>query len=293
MEDEAREMAGFDALKADDEKRELSYWKLIEEPLAMLKAASSPTSPMASSAANNMQTSMEPSDIEMGQMNKEREIKTKPIPRPIPKKKDVLLFSPKIVLKDNLISDAFNTLLNDIKFHIKNKTPQGWIKGIIDAWRRDITLRLISVAIIMFREGISSLNVDRWEHDFTEHLREVESSINSTIQRLAFDLASTLDKIDPDARNREIMSAIDIGMNRLNSIFVTEQDAAFSRGRIAAMQILGLTHAKSQIDSNSSCEDCIAASKLTLDLSTVNIKQIPPHHPFCRCRIVPLGESNV
>lgn len=296
MEDEAREMVGFDALEVDDERRELSFTKLHVEPLEMLKQSSMATSPMASAAAANPMTSIEKSDIEAGQKNKEREIKAKPQPPKAPaakKKKDALRFSTRAAFNDHLISNAFSSLLKDVKYHLVVGSPVSWIEGVIEAWKKDTAGRLITLSISRFRDGASSTGLSRWEHEFTEELRSVESSVNSAIRRLAFDISSHISRINPEQSNREVMAAMDISMNRIDAIYVTERKAAYSRGRIAAYKIQGVETLRFEIRSQDPCQECVELSKLTLRLDTVTIDSIPPHHPFCGCEVIPAGEPNV
>ena len=296
MEDEARTMVGLDALEVEDERRELSYFSLYEEPLTQLKGAVSPTSPLASAAANNMQTKIESPDIEASQKNKEREIQARPTPtlgtnKPAAKK-DVLRFPARVAFKDHMVREAFSSLLRDIQYHLSVESPTGWVKEVVNMWTDDLARRMLSVTIAKFRAGVSSTGLDRWEHDFSGQLKQLENRLNDTIGRLGFDVKRHLERISPEAPLREVMSAIDISMNRINAIFVTERALAYNLGAATALEIQGVELVRTEIHNTDPCEDCLSASRLTLNLNTATIDQIPPHHPFCKCGIVPAGEVN-
>jgi len=295
MEDEARIMVGLDALEVQDERRELSYFSLYEEPITQLKGSLSPMSPLASAAANNTQTKIEASDIEVGQKNKVEagpDSSQSASSDPEAKKVDALSFAPRAAFKDHMVREAFGDLLRDIQYHLSADSPRGWIDSIVDAWSADLSRRMLSVTIARFRSGVSSTGLDRWEHDFSQQLRQLENRLADTIGRLGFDVKRHLERISPDAPLREVMSAIDISMNRINAIFVTERATAYNLGIVEALKIQGVELFTTEIHNNEPCQACVSASRLTLNLNTATIDQIPPHHPFCQCGIISAGELN-
>ena len=287
MEDEARHMVGREKLEIDDERRGLSYFKLIEEPLALIKGSGDATSPMAAAAVSNEQTSMEPQHMAEAQQNKEKEIKAKPVPKPSPARKNSVRFAEREAFNDNLIKESFDSLLYDIKFHLSINTPTSWIETIVELWAKKLSDRFTSLIATRFRDGVQGTGRGRWEKDFTEELSSLEKRTSSYILKLSADVKSKLSKIDGRASNREIMSLIDISMNRINGLYVTEVNLAYNYGRAIGFGLQNIKYVKMQRHDNIACFECDSILNKVIDLQHFTIEELPPHHPYCRCVIEP------
>ena len=194
-------------------------------------------------------------------------------------------------LQDHVVSEAWSQLLSDIKYHLRVESPRSWIREVVKIWADRLTDRLGNRAIVRFRDGVTSTGVSRWEHDLTEELVLVQAHVHKFVQRLGADVAAGLDRIDPQATNRQIMSVLDISMNRVDAIYVTELRRAYNFGRLTGLGILGVEQFRTEITHAEACDECRHASVLTQNLTAATINQVPPHHPFCRCDLVPMGEN--
>lgn len=272
-EDEARLGGGYDKIPLDDERRMMSYMKLVQEPTEMIKGAKDPTSPLAHAAGRNPNTAIEPSDVDAGQANAKAQIPARP-----PVKSSS-------ALRDNLLRNSYNELIRDLQFKLTTSATPSEINSVIDMWGSQTRNRFSSLMTSRFTDGVNSLNGDPWDVRHLHNRNIALDHMTSYVVKLTNMIKDHMSTATVDNMH-DLMGFLDIGLYRLDQIYNSELAMSYNLGRMSVLETNGARTVHSKVKNSDTCQDCNEKSLKIFNIDDVNIDVLPPHHPNCKCEIV-------
>ena len=283
----------------------MTYWKLIEEPLSLIKAVDEPYSGASLAAAEARSLGItgeqlkkagdERASAEQKKVREERKIATK---KPV---------------ADNFITPSFRDLEDDMANLVNNhlrststvKTHD--LLSHMRTWAEDIKNKFMTPINNGLRRGfadetgqsISSprlMNIARDQMDsrISYYLdRLIHQTISQYQQRVA--------DLPPDVRLQEVRDkyvselhiVFDALVFRTRFLWDTEIKKAYSLGRLVGLRHLGYDFAN--VSTVDACEQCIALSG-PYKSEAVDVNDLVPHHPGCRCymkRLIDVSQQQV
>ena len=266
-----------------------TYWKLIDEPKALIQSIDEPYSQAAKAAAQSRSTEVtETQRQEAGQEQEDRDIrlekekaKAKPKPAaPAARKRDSLR------RKFNLLqSDTESTILN-------NHFDIHWFRQLAYATETAMFSELKSRSMAAFADGYRTVNPNK-KSQIAATMRgrvKIESRVNFYVHRLIENTIQAVDRqridvLANDDRIQRVKAVFDALKYRNDFIEDVEISKARNLGMIEAARDLGYTHFKLVVDDDS-CPRCkIVADSLIAISDGLDLEDIPPLHANSRTQI--------
>lgn len=271
-----------------------TFWKLIDEPKALIQAIDEPYSAAAVAAAENKSTDISPTSMEEAgtkQMEHEVELekekgKTKVAiaklkPKPVAKK------------KDSLLNPRFEALESDaIRMIGENAFSNDWLKHIAFMTETDMIRDLRTRAMTSFASGYRSVN-PRGHQQINATMRaraRIEDRVNFYVQRLIRHTLSAIrrqniDSLEKDVKIQKVKAAFEALRFRNDFIEDVEVRKAYNLGIIEAARDLGKTQWTLDVP-HDSCAGCKMASQTVHQIGdSIDLEDIPPLHANSRTKV--------
>ena len=299
-EDEARMAIGKDPVSVDDEDwRSKSFWRLVEEPKALILAGDE--SYLGLAAADNPMTSLQPEQVEEGRKTKVKETEAKKpsigenrgqragAARDRPSNQHGTRFGPKAKkdfrIEDSFLMEAWETLLSDVKAYKQEGVFQEWIKRVIDAWTTNTGEKLNRSVRRRFLEGFRDGGLTLFNYDLSGQSASVEGHAAIYLQKLTGDLSNRLGRLEGGEDISRMMSILEISRNRVEAIYVSERNRAYNYGRLVCYRKRGFKKGHFAPVAGT-CDICKEKAALEYDLALLSIDDLAPFHPYCDCKLV-------
>jgi hypothetical protein len=271
-----------------------TFWKLIDEPKALIQAIDEPYSAAAITAAANKGTEVTSANItEAGEQQKEHEVAleaekgkakvaiAKLRPKPAAKK------------KDSFLNVKFEALESDtIRMINQGSFSNDWLKHLAFMSETDMIRDLRTKAMTAFASGYRSIN-PRSDQQINATMRarsKIENRVNFYVQRL---IRQTLDAIkrqnidtlEKDVRIQKVKAAFEAFRFRNDFIEDVEVRKAYNLGVIEAARSLGHTQWTLAVP-HDSCSGCKLASQTIHQIGdSLDLEDVPPLHANSRSQI--------
>lgn len=285
-----------DALYSKYPQFHKTFWKLFDEPKALIQSIDEPYTASAKAAAKNPSTSVTPADTEEAaaqQMEHEINIEKEKGKAKVA----IAKMKPKPAKKDSFLQAYYKDLELDLVNSLENKTYNNlWFNQLSHAVSTQMSIKLRTNMVSSFVNGYSSINRNTQQQvvALTINRGKLEDRANFYVEKLLKQLRSAIARqIDQEIKSDTIVKAkavFDALRFRNDFIEETETDRARNLGKITAAKDLGFTKFKSVSSSGSSCESCLLISKKVIDINNVSVDELMPHHPGCTCSLEFLEE---
>lgn len=307
--DELRKVLGHEVWAIPDEEEpddpvkfpdwSRSFWKLFDEPKAIIQAIDEPFTPAARAAGQNRATSVSPSDVdeagEKATQAEERKIKARPVASPAARK------SRDFILKDNFLLPMFNDIEENIIFDILNPNT-GELSNVsyfgllarAQATRmaNEVANRAFSSFITQFTKSTSNL---LQPGELLAVRATVEARAGRFVARLHNSLISALNRqVDSSSDNDKISTVRAVFKSlrfRTKLIADVEVRRARNLGFVFAQRTKGVQHITFKSE-DPECEKCQDLTNNVVDIHSVTIEDIPPFHGACRCLVEVVEEKD-
>ena len=297
-----------------------SFWKLIEEPKDLIRAADEPFSAAAQAVAKNKQTSIEPEDLETEQSGRDREIaKTGKAPsggtpkgssnkptsgqrasgasnrpsnqhgRKTGSEKRKSSFSGNLtdmVAPNNVVTDIYDDLLSSTLNSVAAGTfSVDWFEKLSRAAGTQMTDKLARSMRTDFRKGYRSLPANVKQVPSTPNT-EIDERTERFLRRLFGELQKQIKEIytptDTEAFRKRLVVVFDTLRYRTRFIFNSECKRAYNYGIVVSMRDLGDNSFGVAIDSQG-CSECLEQADTEFDIKYAVLDNVPPFHTNCEC----------
>jgi hypothetical protein len=270
-----------------------TFWKLIEEPKALIQAIDEPYSAAAVAAAENKNTSITPGTMEeAGTKQMEHEVAlekekgkakvaiAKMRPKPAAKK------------KDSFLTTRYEALEHDTVRMLSQETySPDWFKQYTFMVESEMIRELNSKVMTAFSAGYRSVNPSGTKQvDATMRSRgKLEQRVNFYIGRLIRHTVGAvkrqnIDGLEKDVKIQKVKAAFEALKFRNDFIEDVEIRKAFNLGVLEAASDLGKTQWTLDIPSDA-CEGCKAFADRTRPINGLDLEEIPPLHASSRSKI--------
>lgn len=271
-----------------------TFWKLIDEPKALIQAIDEPYSAAAVAAAENKSTDISASSMEEAgtkQMEHEVELEKEKGKTKVAIAK--LKPKPQVKKKDSLLTARFEALESDTIRMIGLETySDNWLKHIAFMTETDMIRDLRTKAMTAFSAGYRSVN-SRGNQQINATMRarpRIEERINFYVQRLirhtlAAIKRQSIDTLEKDVKIQKVKAAFEALRFRNDFIEDVEVRKAHNFGLIEAARDLGRTQWTLDVP-HDSCSECKAAAQnIHPTGDTVDLEDVPPLHANSRTKI--------
>jgi hypothetical protein len=280
-----------------------TYWKLIEEPSLLIRAADEPYSIAGQALAKAKGSSTTQGDI--GQASKERQ-KEKQAELDADKEAKIAVAKarPKpAVRKDSFLTQSYRDLeVDTLQRILANFESHQYLKEDHEthfaAWGEFMKSKFVALVQHEVTNGFNAQthNKVHLASVIIQHGKQVVTNrVEHFIDRFVSSLFSTMSRrvrheIESSTGEQtklleELHSSFASHTYRLDFALDMETRKAFNFGRVLGMKFNGvkvLTHSTKE----EACDMCEEASHRTIDLSTIILDDIAPHHPGCVCNLV-------
>lgn len=305
-----------------EEEWDDTFWKLIEEPKALIQAADEPFSAASQALARNKQTAIEPEDLETEQAGRDKEIaKTGKAPsggspgrkvepkkssgqraagaQTTPSNQHGRKTSPEkrkssytgnvtdMVESGNSVSALYDDLMNSTMNSLVAGTfTIDWFSQLALATETGMIEKLARAMRISFREGYRAILTQSQTvptPDTTLYDR-ASKIVRRLVAVLMTQIKSVIDQKQQDQLLSKIVAIFDSLRYRSHFIFNTERNRGFNYGTMIAIRTLGDKSFIIEIDS-ATCEECRMHQTEKFMIQNMTLENIPPFHTNCTCRL--------
>ncbi len=275
-----------------------TFFKLIQEPLELIKAAASPEATAASTAAGkHPATTIQPGDVDEAHEKKveqEMEIEKERSKAKVEVAKQTAKLRPKPKAKDAFVSARYNEVEEDIVKYVQSKgrMDHDWIAQVIRTSMVETVDYLIANQAISFRAGYGQYGDVRSEK-FINSIASARITFRERaeryINRLTRDTISSLKRnVSRTTLTQEEMvhltrSVFDTLKYRTDFIEYVELKKARSLGLALSIRDSGQRFVFVQ-GNDGGCDQC--KIKADLDSFHMVMDDVPPFHANCNCRLV-------
>lgn len=268
-----------------------TFFKLIDEPKALIQAMDEPYSAAAKTLAANNSSNMTSGTLEEASSESlDRDLKIEKEKAKIAKAN-----KPKPVARkrDSFLSKKYEALEFEAIGQINNNTYSfDWLKQLAFITEGEMIKDLKSKTMSAFINGYRSISINsNAQINATIRNRgKIEERVNFYVNRLIRNTLNAIerqniDSLGKDVRIQKIKAAFEALKYRNDFIENTEIEKAFNLGKLEAAKDNGATKYTLEIDSNS-CEMCKNAALKDYSLSEpLDLEDIPPLHPHSRSKI--------
>jgi hypothetical protein len=288
-----------------------TYWKLIEEPMNLIRAVDEPYSASAQAAAQARSTSLTQYALGAAQQGKEKEEKraaeedrktkvavAKARPKPTTKKDNFLAAS----FKD-LESDTANRLRHSIQ--TRGAIDAEYLLSLARVWAGDMADKLHSLATSELIRGfndqtnsqshLGELFLDIGRQSLLDRIsyyldKLVVNTVGLVTRRVDEQLGNvTLSEAQADVL-RELHVAFDAVRYRTDFIWDVEIRKAYGFGRVLGMRFLN-EYGFQLVAHPDACDRCQALDGMIISAQAAYLEDIPPLHPHSRMKFQTVQES--
>jgi hypothetical protein len=284
-----------DEIQAKFKEWNHTFFKLIQEPLELIKAAAKPEATAASTAAGkHPATTIQPGDVDEAHEKKveqEMEIEKERSKAKVEVAKQTAKLRPKPKAKDAFVSSRYDEVEKDVVNYVqaKKRLDVDWVAQIIRTSMAETVDYLIANQAIAFRTGYAQFGDVRSE--------KFINSINSArivfrqraeryIDKLVRDTVSSLRRnVKGDAEDLPALTraVFDTLKYRTDFIEFVELKKARSLGLALSIRDSGQRFVLVQ-GSGGGCERC--RREADLDSFHMVMDDVPPFHANCECRVL-------
>jgi hypothetical protein len=269
-----------------------TYWKLIDEPKALIQAMDEPYSAAAVTAAENKST--EVSSSSMTTASEEQKAHEVSLEKEKGKAKVAIAkLKPKPKSRDSFMGQKYNMFENDAIRMISNNTYSAdWFKQIgfmvEDSMARELKTKCMS----SFASGYFSVNQNT-EQQINATIRsrpKIESRVDFYINRVIKQTIEAvkrqnIDSLEKDDKIQKVKAAFDALSFRNDFIEDVELKKAFNLGIIEASKDLKKDSWTIDVPDDA-CASCKNFSSRVFNLNDViDLDQIPPLHAHSRSKV--------
>lgn len=276
-------------LPEDGEDQDLSkypewretYWKLIEEPTALIKNTSKQvgdSSAFAAAAAPS--TALTSKEVEKGQSEM----------RAIEKEKNK---KPPVKTKDAFLSQTYAELKHDILEEYKSGEDTKFVDLLLNIWLKATVEKTLPLLNSYFLTGFSE-QVGQYNSDFLSSVQLGRKIIRERLETFLNKFIISLKQQLETQTNQSLI--FDVLEHRLEKLLINESKKAYNYGICLGNKIISR---KKNLQINvicapqeGSCPVCKTKADNVQVLEWSTIDDIPPHHPHCVCGIKVTIEAN-
>ncbi len=284
-----------------------TFWKLIEEPSLLIRAVDEPYSLPAQALAKSKGSTTTQGDIGVATQSKEKETATeleaeketkiavaKAKPRP-PVRKDSFLTSSYADLE----ADTIQMLLVELEKHRFNKEDYA---AHFNTWASFIRNKFLKVVHEEVIRGFSSQagGSVHLASDLIQHGKAITTSrVEKFLSKFTHSLLDQLDRklrpvleteANPSIAKEKVLEELHASFAahtyRLDFALSTETQKAYGFGKLLGMRYQNfdnITYSAKE----TACNICRAFDGQSLAIGHVSIEDITPHHPGCKCGMIP------
>lgn len=280
------------------------HWKLFEEPLNLIRAVDEPYSVAAQMASESR--SLGATEQQMQKAGQERERAAAQEAEQDRQTKVAVARARPVARKDHLLSSSFKDLETDLSVRLHSslvsraRADFELLRSIGRTWSAAISAKVVALATAQFIKGFNdqtgfqasdaptSINVGR---------QIIDNRIRFRIDRLAESTISLIrrriDSIDGNVKLtqvksnyiQEVHAAFDSTRFRADFIWDVELRKAYNFGRVLGMRFQN-TAEVSHVALQDACERCKVNADIPASPFLLDIDDIAPHHPGCKCKLI-------
>ena len=302
---EARSLMGYNEMTEDQWND--SYYKLISEPLELIKVGSmGAESPGAHAAAKQPNTPIEPADVAKAQAEKLKMTrateKAKAANKPTgstaktaskgtvsntsrPTNQYGTKSAKTSVTRDAWMSQ-FDDEITDLRFDILSIKNVNQISHIVGFYKDIATQRIVRECKDSYNKGLESAGIlpsELFDEVFVAESNRIKQRAQQYSSRLFNDIEASIKA--KTATLDSVVAKIDAVHYRLGFISRTESSKAFNWGVIVGLRQQGETLYNIDINLDSD-ENEIAAAKRSWNISEATLRTIPPWHPNSTVKVI-------
>lgn len=283
----------------------LTYWKLFEEPLNIIRSIDEPWT-IAAQAASQMRSlgvtqqqqriaGQETEKAEKRAAEEDRKTKiavTKARPKPIRKKDHYLATSFK-----ELEEDTVERVKKDL--NLRKVIDYDYILSYARTWAAEASKKMISLAMVQLIKGFNDetgMQSRKAEELIIRGRGEVEERIERLITKLAlYTINQIRRRVDSNTQDVTIAGdihrisiaethvAFDVSKYRADFIYDVEIRKAYNFGRLLGLRFMDVIV---KIDPSPDCCDrCRVYAARIENASFLDISEVVPIHPNCKCSL--------
>jgi len=283
-----------------------TYWKLFEEPLALIKAVDEPYSVASQAALASRSLSITSKEVDTSkketEANLEKEAKAKAAARPPVSR----------AKKDHFLGSLFTQFEEDTIDNIRQgvrttgRLDRDYLLAYARAWAGQAAKQLGSATSVELINGFNQATGGLASRavDFLTTAREaILNRTTALIERLAVQTIRLINNrvetlnIAPSEFEKawvaEARLAFDTLHYRIDFIYDVELKKAYNYGIVFGLRYLGSDNSISITVSSDSCDRCQAASLREEHINHTTLDDIPPLHASCKCGLEIIQNSPV
>ena len=280
-----------------------TYWKLIEEPMTLMKSIDEPWSPQAQAIAQSKGSAVTNGSLEKAKQEKEQQAE-KSFNR-ASKLKPTLPASNNKPVKDNIVTSEYSNFeidtINRIKSSLSSRSriDKDYIESFARVWVNSLVNKLHSSLSVEFIKGFNLQTGNQAyiaESIISAGRKEIYNRIHHYINKLAFDtLNLAYKRIDEQFSNvkienvnnviKEIHLSFDTLRYRTQLIMDTEMKKSFYYGNVLGMKFHNVQAIQLKANDNS-CDQCKQIHNKIIPISQITLDDVPPLHPNSRLKFV-------
>ena len=275
-----------------------TFFKLIQEPLELIKSANNPEANAASTAAGKSPaTAIQPGDVDEAHEKKveqEMEIEKERSKAKVASAKAIAKAKPKPKVRDAFVTNRFDEVKSDILEYFQGgrRIDPNWISQIVTVSMGQCIDYLLANQVTAFRSGYSKWG-DISSNEFINSVASARIGFRTRaeryINRLVRDITSSLKRNVPLENGTTtpeslsvVRSVFDTLRYRADFIENVEIDKARTLGEALALRNSGQRFVLVR-GSGGGCERC----RHTHDVDTyfMVLEDVPPFHANCKCEL--------
>ncbi len=274
-----------------------TFFKLIQEPLELIKSANNAEANAGSMAAGkNPATSVQPGDVDEAhekKVDQEMEIEKERSKAKVASAKALAKTKPKPKAKDAFVSSRYEEVEQDVVNYVQSKgrMDHDWVAQVIRASMGQTVDYLIANQAIAFRSGYDQYG-DIRSAKFFDSISSARITFRERAERYINKLTrDTISSLKRNVRTNDPAEAINLTRAvfdtlkyRTDFIEYVELKKARSLGLALSVRDSGQRFVFVQ-GSGGGCERCRQEAK-DLDSFHMIMDDVPPFHANCECRIV-------
>ena len=280
----------------------MTYFKLIEEPLTLMKSMDEPWTAAALAASEARSLGVTNKQLQQAGAAKDKEVQ-KTAEEDRKTKVAVAKARPVVKTKDNFLNTSFKDLESDsvdrlnMSLSTKGIVDREYLLGFARVWSEDVNKKLSSVAVTQMIRGFNDQTGQRASEDplaLAVARADINRRVFAYLDRLSVSVVDLImRRIDPIAGDvklpevqreyiQELHIAFDSVRYRLDFIWNVEIRKAYNFGRILGLRFLGQDQVE-LVAGKDACDRCLAVSGQILEPHLVTIDDVIPHHANCDC----------
>lgn len=256
-----------------------TFWKLIEEPKALIQAMDEPYSAASKAAAENKATAVDPQQLKAAGAEKlateKALIKAKPKPA-----------ARKDSLTDHVLTGMYSDLEENVVFNAMNSNKT-YASGVIRAQAMRMIETLSIAATAAFIKGYTdNTRRDMSPARMSASRAAIRQRATKYISRLSTSLIDALgrniDTIAPNDKISLVRSVFSSLKYRTDLIADVEIRKAYNYGKVLAYRESGIPQV--EFGMNAECAKCSEIGPI-LDTDQITLDDVPPFHGNCGCSV--------